>query len=47
MRIMILVILLLGGACDGADTDFCDEGTFSCVLGAQSCSDSTGDNLDL
>jgi len=29
----------LGNACDGNDADFCTEGTFECVGGAQSCND--------
>src|SRR4030042_349888 len=36
-----------GGACDGADTDLCNEGTYSCTSGTQSCSDNTGSTVDL
>jgi hypothetical protein len=36
-----------GDSCDGADSDLCEEGTYSCVAGSQSCSDSTGDNLEV
>jgi len=38
---------LLGQACDGADSDLCNEGTYSCVGGTLSCSDNTGSTLDL
>lgn len=34
-------------ACDGADTDFCTEGTFSCSAGLQVCSDNTGDDIEI
>jgi hypothetical protein len=37
----------LGDACDGPDSDQCDEGTFSCESGTQTCSDITGDTLDI
>jgi hypothetical protein len=38
----------LGAACDGDDSDLCTEGTFdSCTGGALSCSDATGDDLDI
>ncbi|MBW2263237.1 MAG: putative metal-binding motif-containing protein [Deltaproteobacteria bacterium] len=37
----------LGDACDGTDTDLCEEGTYSCTGGAQVCSDTTGDDLDV
>ncbi len=37
----------LGNACDGEDTDLCEEGIFQCVDAAQSCSDTTGNLLDL
>lgn len=36
-----------GTACDGADTDACNEGTFSCVSGSQVCSDTTGNNVEV
>ena len=32
--------------CDGADTDVCQEGTYSCASGAQSCSDATGSTVE-
>jgi hypothetical protein len=38
---------LVGTACDGTDSDLCVEGTNSCSAGSLSCSDSTGDNLDI
>ncbi len=37
----------LGDACDGADSDLCQEGTYSCMAGNQSCSDSSSDNLEV
>ena len=37
----------LGDACDGADSDQCDEGVLACSGGALSCTDTTGDNLEL
>src|SRR3989304_6883411 len=36
-----------GTACDGPDTDLCNEGTYSCASGVQSCSDNTGSTVDL
>jgi len=39
--------VLAGTACDGADTDLCTEGTWSCGGGALSCSDATGSTVDL
>jgi len=39
--------LWLGNACDGLDTDLCEEGTFSCVQGSQTCSDDSGDDLEI
>jgi hypothetical protein len=36
-----------GTACDGVDSDLCPEGTYSCVAGAQSCSDNTSSDLDV
>ncbi|MEK7784045.1 MAG: MopE-related protein, partial [Chloroflexota bacterium] len=37
-----------GGACDGADTDLCIEGALACdASGGVSCSDATGDNVDI
>ncbi len=37
----------VGVACDGLDADLCEEGTFQCSAGAQTCSDATGDALEL
>jgi Notch-like protein len=37
----------LGISCDGPDSDLCAEGTFDCAGGVQSCSDTTGDDLEL
>ena len=36
-----------GDGCDGTDTDLCEEGTLSCQVGVASCSDNTGDLLDV
>jgi hypothetical protein len=36
-----------GAACDGPDTDLCKEGTYSCTGGAQSCSDNTGNTVEV
>ena len=36
-----------GDACDGADTDLCEEGTYACSGGTQVCTDDTGDSLEL
>ncbi len=33
-------------ACDGADSDFCEEGNFICTNGTKTCSDDTVDNLE-
>jgi hypothetical protein len=33
--------------CDGLDADLCAEGSFRCVGGAQSCSDTTGDSVEV
>ncbi len=38
---------LNGAACDGPDSDLCEEGTRSCVGGALSCGDTTGSAIDL
>jgi len=35
-----------GTTCDGDDLDLCEEGTFACVDGIQSCGDTTADNLE-
>jgi len=37
----------LGDPCDGADSDLCNEGAFQCVAGAMTCSDNTGDTLEI
>ncbi len=37
----------LGASCDGADADLCEEGTYSCTAGAQTCSDTTGDEPEV
>jgi len=37
----------VGVACDGADSDLCQEGTTSCTAGAVVCGDTTGDTLDV
>ncbi len=37
----------MGSACDGPDTDFCEEGTYSCEGGAQACSDQTGNDVEI
>jgi len=34
-----------GDACDGADSDLCQEGGYQCTSGAQTCSDATGDSV--
>ena len=35
-----------GAACDGADTDLCNEGTRTCTSGALVCSDTTGSTVE-
>jgi hypothetical protein len=37
----------LGATCDGGDTDFCQEGIYSCTSGVQTCSDITGDDIEV
>ena len=37
----------LGDACDGNDSDDCDEGILSCLNGEQYCSDETSDNIEI
>jgi hypothetical protein len=37
----------LGAACDGADSDLCQEGAYTCVDGSQTCSDNTGDDIEV
>ena len=37
----------LGTACDGLDSDFCKEGVYQCVAGGQTCSDLTGNNVEI
>ncbi len=36
-----------GSACDGADSDLCTEGTWQCSSGAKTCSDNTGNNVEI
>lgn len=36
-----------GAACDGNDTDLCQEGSLACVDGQIACSDTTGDNVEV
>jgi len=33
--------------CDGADSDLCEEGNYGCTGGAQTCSDTSNDTLDI
>jgi len=37
----------IGASCDGGDTDFCEEGTYSCEGAAQVCSDETDDTVEV
>ena len=37
----------MGAECDGQDQDLCPEGVFSCRNGSQSCSDASGDNVEI
>ena len=34
-------------ACDGTDADLCNEGQWNCASGVRTCSDTTGNTLDL
>ena len=36
----------LNAACDGADSDLCEEGVFLCTAGVQTCNDNTGDTRE-
>ncbi|MFC1889575.1 MopE-related protein [Thermodesulfobacteriota bacterium] len=36
----------LGGACDGSDADFCEDGVYGCVAGEQTCVDEAGGNVE-
>ncbi len=36
-----------GSACDGPDMDLCNEGIYQCTSGSQTCSDTTGDNVEV
>jgi hypothetical protein len=36
-----------GMPCDGPDGDLCEEGSFECTGGVQTCSDATGDTLEI
>jgi len=38
---------LLNTSCDGMDSDMCLEGTYSCVSGGLSCSDTTGSTAEI
>ncbi len=38
---------LVGVACDGADTDLCEEGNTQCIAAAIGCSDSSGDSVEV
>ncbi len=37
----------VGTACDGADSDLCAEGTQVCSVGVLTCTDTSGDDLDV
>ena len=37
----------VGAPCDGVDSDLCEEGVYSCTGGVQTCSDSSGDDLEV
>jgi hypothetical protein len=37
----------VGAACDGADSDFCEEGYSICFEGEMQCTDETGDNTEI
>ena len=37
----------VGHACDGPDSDLCEEGTSACVGGSMDCSDNTSNTIDL
>jgi hypothetical protein len=37
----------LGTVCDGPDSDQCNEGSYECTSGVQTCSDNTGDNIEI
>lgn len=39
--------LLIGVACDGVDSDMCEEGMSQCMSGGVICSDMSGDSLEL
>jgi hypothetical protein len=38
---------LVGVACDGSDTDLCNEGTTQCVAANVQCSDTSGNSLEI
>lgn len=38
---------LIGMTCDGPDSDLCLEGTYACIVGSLTCSDSTGDDVEI
>ncbi|MBN2139156.1 MAG: hypothetical protein JW720_15220, partial [Sedimentisphaerales bacterium] len=37
----------VGQPCDGSDSDMCMEGTYECIGAAQTCTDYTGDTVEL
>ena len=37
----------VGMPCDGPDSDLCQEGTYGCAGGSLTCSDTTGDDLEV
>ncbi|MCA9579936.1 MAG: hypothetical protein KC668_31120, partial [Myxococcales bacterium] len=37
----------VGLACDGGDSDLCEEGVLACMDGALTCDDMTGDDIEL
>jgi hypothetical protein len=39
--------LWLGEPCDGPDSDLCEEGGWECTAGQQTCSDDSGDNVEI
>jgi len=36
-----------GISCDGPDSDFCEEGVLACSGGVQTCSDTSGDDIEI
>ena len=37
----------LNAACDGADSDLCEEGLYACTAGAKTCTDDTDDDIEV